>query len=305
MLEDSYTISRLKSDCESEITENGPHRKFLLPFFRFHIVVKHLLYLIALDPPNGITNRLLAKLAVSSLLRTWFSGDIVLLRNTPEPVFPVERKGLQEMEITDPDYDAASTKERGDIAMRWKWRARHLLKVEGYDKVVMMDADWLALRNIDHLLEGDWDAAWCPERGGRSVVDHWFHCFLTDDEMVSLAHHPGANGGILAVAARHYHALMEEWERIDNGPVTRSRICSDQASMNRLLLDTKLKKHRFEAGELTFPLLWDTAYAEYSGSALVHGAGGNSKEKHRFLFGLYMQAFYHDDHGTFLQMLEM
>ena len=169
----------------------------------------------------------------------------------------------------------------------------------------MLDADWLALRNIDHLLEGDWDVAWCPERGGRSVVDHWFHCFLTDDEMVSLAHHPGANGGILAVAARHYHALMEEWERIDNGPVTRPRICSDQASMNRLLLDTKLKKHRFEAGELSFPLLWDAAYADYSESALVHGAGGNSKEKHRFLFGLYMQAFYHDEQGTFLQMLEM
>lgn len=267
--------------------------------------MRNLLYLIALDPPHGTANRLLAKLAVSSLLRTWFTGDIVLLRNTPEPVFPVERKGLQEIEITDPDFDVATSGERGAIAMRWKWRARHLLKVKGYDKVVMLDADWLALRNMDHLLEGDWDVAWCPERGGRTVTDHWFHCFLTDEEMTTLKHHPGANGGILAVAAGKYHALMEEWERIDNGPVTRPRICSDQAGLNRLLLDTKLRKQRFEAGELTFPLLWDAAYTAYSESALVHGAGGNSKEKLRFLFGLYMQAFYHDEQGTFLQMLEM
>jgi hypothetical protein len=280
--------------------------KFLFTIFeQISFSVKNLLYLIALDPPHGTANRLLAKLAVSSLLRTWFTGDIVLLRNTPEPVFPVERKGLREIEITDPDYDAAAPGERGDIAMRWKWRARHLLKVKGYDKVVMLDADWLALRNIDHLLDGDWEVAWCPERGGRSVTDHWFHCFLTDEEMVSLARHPGANGGILAVVADRYHALMEEWERIDSGPVTRRRICSDQASLNRLLLDTKLKKHRFEGGELSFPLLWDNAYRDYTESALVHGAGGNSREKHRFLFGLYMQSFYHDEHGTFLQMLEM
>lgn len=65
----------------------------------------------------------------------------MLLRNTPEPVFPVERRGLQEIEISDPDFDVASSGEREAVAMRWKWRARHWLKVKGYDKVVMLDAE--------------------------------------------------------------------------------------------------------------------------------------------------------------------
>ena len=262
---------------------------------------RHLAYTVCIDPPKSPGHRMLSKMLASSLLRTWFTGDIVIFRNSAEPLFPVARAGLEEVQIDTKDFAGVADQEN---AWRYKFRVRHLLDVRGYDKVIFLDADCLALRNVDHLFEGDWDIGWYPEPG-RSVTLPQFHCFLTDAEMQRLQSRQGANSGTLAVRAEHYHAVMEEWERIDLGPTERTRECSDQASWNRLLLDTKLKKHRFERGEVLFPLFLHPSYHEWKNAALVHGIGGTTREKMRFLWGLYMQTFFYDDAGTMLNMLEM
>jgi alpha-N-acetylglucosamine transferase len=57
---------------------------------------------------------------------------------------------------------------------------------EQYDKILFVDCDTLALRNIDHLLEGDWDIRYQPERGkpadGKSI-----NAFLTEEELLQAA----------------------------------------------------------------------------------------------------------------------
>ena len=45
----------------------------------------------------------MAKLLCSSLLRHFWSGEIVVFRNFPEPLFPVERKGLEEVFVDTPE----------------------------------------------------------------------------------------------------------------------------------------------------------------------------------------------------------
>ena len=55
----------------------------------------HLAYTVAFDPPGSPGHSSMAKMLASSLLRTYFGGDIIVFRNSPEPLFRVERKGLE------------------------------------------------------------------------------------------------------------------------------------------------------------------------------------------------------------------
>jgi hypothetical protein len=260
---------------------------------------RHLVYTIALDPPGSSGQRLLAKLLGSSLLRTWFNGDVVIFRNTEHPLFPVERAGLQEVYIKTPDFQSAADVQE---AWRYKFRVREYLDADGYDKVLFVDSDCLTLRNLDHLLDGDWDIRWYPE--SRKLVDPVFNCVLTDQEIQRWRDRPGANSGTLAVRGALFQEVLAEWERIDLGPTTRKRFCSDQGSWNRLLLDTRLRTRRFERGEIQFPLCLHPSFHEWKHAALVHAIGGTLREKMRFLWGLYMQTFYYDDRGTMLNLLE-
>jgi hypothetical protein len=263
---------------------------------------RHLLYTVAIDPPGHQAHAQLAKLLASSLLRTWFTGDIFIFRNTPTPLFPVGRPGLVEVELNTDDYHSYRDEQE---AWRYKFRVREYLDVKGYDKVVFMDADCLALRNIDHLLEGDWDIAYQPEGADRKLTMEQFNCFLTDDEMRTLKGRLGVNSGTLAVKAEHFHTVMEAWEAIDLGPTNRRRNCSDQASWNRLLLDTPLKKHIFEPGEILFPLFLHSNYHDWKNAAVLHSLGGSVQEKQQFNFGVFMQKFFWDPQGIMMRLLEM
>jgi hypothetical protein len=123
---------------------------------------KNLVYTIAFDAPNSESYRFLGKMLASSLLRTFFTGDIMVFRNSPAPLFLVERKGLEEVYLETPPLHG---QERAEWAWGWKYKVAELIDPEPYDKVLFLDCDSLALRNIDHLLEGTWDIRYQPERG--------------------------------------------------------------------------------------------------------------------------------------------
>ena len=261
---------------------------------------RHLAYTIAFDPPGCSGHRALAKMLVSSLLKTYFNGDIVVFRNSEAPLFLVERKGVEEVYIETPELHESKGAE---YSWCWKYRVADRIEAEKYDRILFLDCDCLALRNIDHLLEGDWDIAYKPEPG-LQISRGQFSCYLTDDEMESLRC-DGVNSGTLAVRGSRYREVMREWERIDSSETTRPRTCSDQASWNRLLLDTPLKIRPFPEREVQFPMYLDPLFPAYSKAALAHNFGGNMVEKVQFTFGLYMQNFYCDPSALFLQFLDV
>ncbi len=257
----------------------------------------------------------MAKMLASSLLRTHFGGDILVLRNSPEPLFRVERKGLDEIYIETREISGLKGAEE---AWCWKYRARQFIDGSKYDKVVFLDADSLALRNIDHLLEGEFDVAHMPERTLNIDLPQ-FAAFLTDEEVTTLKR-PGVNSGTLAVRGEIFAEVMEAWERIDTGPVRQRRTCLDQGSWNRLVLDAEAartgarpnvsgvppwKTIPFERGEVQFPMYLDPKWSDYREAALVHCLGGDTREKLRFMFGLWMKTFFFDDVSTMVNLLEM
>lgn len=80
-----------------------------------------MVYTIAFDPPRSEGYRFLGKMLASSLLKTFFTGDMVVFRNSPAPLFLVERKGLEEVYIETPDMEG---QEGAEEAWCWKYRGR-------------------------------------------------------------------------------------------------------------------------------------------------------------------------------------
>jgi hypothetical protein len=242
----------------------------------------------------------MAKFLVLSLLRTHFDGDIVVFKNSDMPLFMVPRAGVREVFLETPSPDG---EDFWDYAQSFKFRVRHYLDVAGYDKVLFLDADCLALQNIDCLLEGDWDLAVYSEPGSWAGM-RWFNCFIPDEEAGTLKAE-GINGGTLAVRAEHYQDVMAEWERIHFGPSPRPKFFTDQAALTRLVIDTPLRKRAFQPGELATPFAYDPHAASYFGSRLVHLAGTVDFEmKLRFMFGLYLNTFFFDRDATLLHILD-
>lgn len=261
---------------------------------------KNLVYTIAFDAPGCNGHRNLAKMLVSSLLKTYFSGDIMVFRNTENPLFLVRRQGVEEIYIDLPPPTAGS---RSEQAMCWKYRAVDWIDAAKYDRILFLDSDCLALRNIDHLLEEDWDIVYKPETG-LPVTCPQFNCFLTDGEMASLRT-DGVNSGTWGVRGSLFPEVMREWARIGETEPLREHYWSDQPAWNRLILDTPLKAVPFPDGEVQFPMFQDQRFPKYHKAAITHNLGGSLTEKIHFTFGLYMQNFYCDPSALFLQFLEV
>jgi hypothetical protein len=250
----------------------------------------------------------MAKFLVSSLLRTHFSGDIMVFRNSATPLFLVGRQGLQEVQI---ETAALAGDSRAFDAWCWKYRAGLMLDVSGYDKVMFLDADCLALRNMDHLLEGDWDIRYQPEHG-TCATGSCYNASFTAEEMAQAAHLPGVNSGSFAVRAEIFHAVMQRWKGIDEAPRARQSGFWDQASWNALLLrHTRAEREPemwlaepFPDHEVQFPMYLDLDYKRYSKAALLHNCGMDTLGKIQFTFGQYMRTFFCDPTGLFFNILE-
>ncbi len=303
---------------------------------------RNLIYTVVLDAPGAEGYRFLGKMLVSSLLRTFFTGDVVVFRNFSNPLFLVERKGLEEVYVETPQIIGQAGAEQ---AWCWKYKVAPLLDVRGYDTVLFLDADCLALRNVDHLLEGGFDIAYQVERRARGDGQS-FNGFYTEKEMARAAPRDGVNSGTLAVRASIFHEVMREWEQIDTGPMAlRENGFFDQASWNALLMrrtdrftEEGLARERaagwpgevgslagggmgsagasphqvcqwkaqpFPMGEVQFPMYADPHFRSYTKAALTHNCGGDTLEKIRLTYGLYMQTFFCDESGLFFSILEM
>jgi hypothetical protein len=256
-----------------------------------------LIYTIALDAEGQTTQRSMAKILASSLLRSYFTGDILILHNGTAPLFRVERRGVEERMLTLPpgtDLMAAGC--------ALKYRARSWIP-EGYEWVCFLDCDMIALRNIDHLFDpgAPADILWQPEPSRMRTGS--YSAYFTDAELPHLWPE-GANAGSWAVRGVHYRAVMEEWERINHRPPERPHQSHDQPAWNRLLYDTPLRRRRFEKEEIMFPLLFQHSYRNYREAALLHPNGCQAAVKLEFLMGQFLGRYFGEPAELILGMVE-
>ncbi len=273
----------------------------------------NLIYTVAFDLPGWRGGRQMAKLLCSSLLRQFWSGEIVVFRNFVEPLFPVERKGLEEVFVETPEVGEG--REAGErclkAALEFRFRAAAQLDPSRYGWMAYLDADCLALRNLDHLFSGDAEILVQPEVGHRMKDSHVFNGYLGPGVEPKATRNAwlvregnGINAGTFAVRAEHYAEVMERWREIFESEPPRHADMRDQTAWNRLLLETELRVRPFERGEIRFPLHLDKGFLDYRHAALLHFVGGKQRDKIDLAFALHLMTTYGDAGGLFLDLLE-
>jgi hypothetical protein len=249
-------------------------------------VLPNLCYTIALDRPGEDVHWRMARLLASSLVRTGWHGRIVAFHNHARPLLGQPLAGVSEVRLE------AATNPTWHQTMSWKYAVRDHLDLTGIGKVLFLDCDVIALRDINHLMAGAWDLYVGAEPG--SLVEEPFNGYLTDLEMATLHERRGLNAGNLGIRASVYHDVMREWERLHQSPALRPSHCCDQHAWNRLILDTKLRHRLFADGELQYPFLHGATWTSYRYAALVHAASRAAEEKFARLYGLWMDVFGRD-----------
>lgn len=265
----------------------------------------NLLFTVAFDPPGEGGMRQLAKMLGSSVVRTGFSGDMAIFRNTEAPIFAAGRPGIEEVLLPTPPLEGSPL---ADHARSWKPHVTGFIEPDNYAWIVFLDADCLCLRNIDHLLsERQGDILYQPDRR-RRITEAPFHAYLTEEEMTAAAPRQGISSGTWAVRGHCFAAVMEAFAGIMQRPPQRGSHWLEQGAWNRLILDAAAHGWRaeaFEPHEIQFPLSADPDWNLYRDAAIVHASGPSVMDRIPFLFGLYMQRFFWDRPGTLLNLLEM
>ena len=251
--------------------------------------MKNLIYTIAFDSPGRPFHETMAKLLVSSIFRTGFSGDVLILSNSLNRVFETRRRNLSEM-----SFDTSNIGEGGlgAEAQRFKFGARKFINVKKYDRIMFVDCDCLCMSNPDEMLAGDEDIAYVQETLTK-ITDSVNNAYLDDDEMRRLAL-PGINSGIWWVRAKHFAEVLAEWERINAGPPCREKLCGEQPAWVRFLLDTRMNKRTFIYDRaVKYPLCEKRAATDADDCVIPHYCGvWKTTDKLKHLYAAYVRRFH-------------
>lgn len=267
-------------------------------------MTRHLAYIVALDRAGMTGHRNLAKMLVSSLLRTRFDGDIMVFHNSPHPLFMVPREGVQEV-ILKAKKEPKTHDEFVGFAQSCKHTVARHLQPEGYDKVIFLDCDCLVLRPINHLLEGDWSLAVITESGTR-IQNGPYGGYLTAAEH-GLLRREGMNSGTWAISAPLLKKFLRQWRAAEKLPPA-FECLREQSAFNRVVLDWPGMVLMWPHEEIALPFCHGnrTCYRDFSTSAIVHAAGAAGPvEKLPFIFGLFCSQFLCDDKLTMFNVMEM
>ena len=265
---------------------------------------RNLVYTLALDPAGQTGHRNLAKMLVSSLLRTRFTGDILVFHNSPLPLYMVAREGVREVNMGVPKK-VGPAHQFVAYAQSCKHAVARHIDAAAYDKVMFIDCDSVVLRNIDHLLDGDWDLAVTIENGSR-IQEYGYGGYLKPRER-KLMRRPGKNSGTWAVSGRRFREFLRWWRAVESRPCRRGCL-REQSAFNRVALDWDGVMHPWRKGEIALPLVTGhlQTYVDFARASIVHAASGAAVDyKLRFIFSIYAGAFLFDSQLAIFNTIEM
>lgn len=263
-------------------------------------MAKNLIFTIAFDRTGEPYHQSMAKILVSSIFRTGYVGNVLVLTNSDHRLYEYGRPGLEEISL---DTSALTDSELGLKAQQFKYRAREYVSSLDFDRVMFMDCDCICQRNPDDLVRGDADILFSEEPAFQ-ITSPFFSAYLRDDEMRGLAA-PGMNSGLWAVRGACFQDLMEEWERIDTLPPLREKLGADQPAWVRLLRDTKLRAEPFRIGiDVHFPMLERRSEFDFQSATVLHFNGAPPPVKLAHMCGVYMRRFHVQTCMTLLGLLD-
>jgi hypothetical protein len=172
---------------------------------------RHLVYTLALDPAGAMEHRNMAKLLVSSLLRSGFTGDIVVFHNSPHPLLHGAAR-LACGRFEDRGGQCAGLRPLLSVlrpVLQALAGEAHRSQI-GYDKIAFIDCDAVVIkphRSSPLRRLGS-------RRASRSLDAHpvWLLWLLSHPEHErETLQMEGVNSGTWAVRASRWRELMKTW----------------------------------------------------------------------------------------------
>jgi hypothetical protein len=230
----------------------------------------------------------------SSLLRSLFSGSIVVFRNHEMPLFKVERKQLEEIFVPTVIFEKSEAPCQKATREFLFGLCAHL-EPESRQWVIVADAASLALRNIDHLIPQDMAGPYAPP----DVDMLWTKTDRNDAENGTET----ASPGIWAVRGEHLAMVLERWK--EAWIEAQSDSCHSEIEIwTRVIRDLPLRKRPFEKGEVVAPALHSVDWQAVSSAALVTVPDWPVEEQRKFLQSLYLGTYLGDESGMMLNIME-
>ena len=237
-----------------------------------------LLATVLIDRRNHRNARQLGKTFVSSLLRFFFNGDVVIWRNFEEPLYLIGRNSLYEFPI---EIEAVMKKDDdlARVCQGWRLKQAESLVPEspGYGWVILSDMDVLCLRNLDHLFENQ----------SRDVLIHRTRAGEIDP-------------GFFAVRGSRFQTFVETWKSLAADPATEGG-----GLIGKAIEVAGLTHRAFERGEVVCLFEEGTLFQDVLDAAVVRLAGvGGMADKAKTAFALHMMRALGDKDGVFLDLME-
>ncbi len=257
---------------------------------------KKLLYTLAFDEPGAVTFAIMAKLLVASLVRTRFSGEIVVFHNGENLLFPCGRPRVTEIRIetNGDEYNYART---------WKYEARQWIEHEQYEVIFFADCDCLAFANIESLYTPATDVGVLREDLPRNLFP--FRSYLKKEELDTSE--AGINSGFWWVKGALYEEMMVKWEAVRKSAPVQQGSRGDQPAWNRIVFDMEIEKVcNFNSSEVCFPFTNDSAMKDREQLKFAHFCGVNidSRTKLSAMLGEYVRTFFGDRPDLLLAIIE-
>ena len=247
-----------------------------------------LLVLTSMDADRSANRALLAKGCASSLMRNLFSGDLLIVRNSLEPVFRVDRKRLDEKAITLPTETDPLSRFQTDL----RALSEHLetLEIAPRQWVLIASAASVALRNIDHLLPPDAAGPFAPPQ-----IEFYWNRTTCGSGKQDLA-----TPGFWAVRGEHLSMVLAHWK----DALQHGQFSSNEEIWTRVVRELPLKKRHFEHGEVIAPLISAIDWELVTKAAFITLPSWPDQEARKFLQALYLGTVFADDTGFFFHILD-
>src|SRR5688572_22317260 len=122
--------------------------------------MRDLIYTIAFDAPGQLWHHVMAKFLVSSIFRTGFRGDVLILTNSDHRVFEYKRDRVTEFCF---NTSNVRNEQLGLEAQKFKYGAREFFPRKKYRNVMFVDSDCLFNHAPESLMQTDVDIGFAHE----------------------------------------------------------------------------------------------------------------------------------------------
>lgn len=230
---------------------------------------------------------------ISSLMKSLYTGSIVVFRNCEMPLYKVERKQLEEVFVPATAQGVGISDRQA--AKDFLFDLCNHLNPEDRQWVIIADPSGLALRNIDHLIPQELPGPYAPPE-----IDF---LWLPIDNSAITGRVQMASLGLWAVRGEHLPLVLEKWKSAWN-EATGQGADHEVEIWTQVVNDLPLQKRRFERGEVISPRLNAVDWEEVHHAAFITLPDWPDAERSKFLQSLYFGTYLGDETGMILNVLE-